>query len=44
VFWGLYEQGSGGEKEVWVQAPEEDEASKRWRNREEGAVADAEKL
>jgi len=33
AFWGLYQEGSGGEKEIWVTAPEEDEKSKEWRDR-----------
>jgi NAD(P)-dependent dehydrogenase (short-subunit alcohol dehydrogenase family) len=35
VFWGLYGEGKDGQKEVWVQAPEEDESSKKWKARVE---------
>ncbi|KAF2437098.1 NAD(P)-binding protein [Tothia fuscella] len=34
VFWKLYEEGAEkGKREVWVEAPEQDEDSKRWRAR-----------
>lgn len=33
-YWGLYEGGVGGEKSVWVTAPEtEQDYNKRWRER-----------
>lgn len=33
VYWRVYEQGAGGEKEIWISPPEGDKESKEWQER-----------
>jgi NAD(P)-dependent dehydrogenase (short-subunit alcohol dehydrogenase family) len=44
VFWGLYEEGKDGQREVWVQAPKEDKASADWTARKARIEAGEERL
>lgn len=38
TYWGLYEQGADGEKEVWIRPPEGDKESKEWQERKRTEV------